>query len=305
MESMDDAGVYKISDDIALVQTVDFFSPVVNSPYDFGRIVAANSLSDIYAMGGTPRTAMNILAYPLGLIPQEAIEELMQGGCEKLLEAGVDLLGGHTMEQEDFVYGMSVTGVINPAKVTTNATAREGDLIILTKPLGAGPYSDALQKDGLTDRQYNQFVEMMARLNKYAAETVNTFKVSAMTDVTGFGLLGHSLAIAKNADVALEYDSSKIPLLDDIFEIMEKFNTKGVCKNSEYFEKYLSVNPGVDPRRLKLMTEAQTSGGLLIVVDHTEADKAIEKLHQCGDTTSAVIGEIVSRTEDNIFLKVK
>ncbi len=302
---MDDAGVYQISNEIALVQTVDFFSPIVNSPYDFGQIVAANSLSDIYAMGGSPCTAMNVLAYPAGIIPKESIAELLTGACEKLKEAGVALVGGHTMEQEEFFYGMSITGTVHPKQFTTNSSARVGDVIILTKALGAGPYSDALANDELTKEQYSQFFNMMSRLNKYASETMSEFDVSAMTDVTGFGLLGHSLAIAKNANVVLSYDIEHIPFLDDIVKIMEKFNTKGVCKNHEYVEEYLFVENRVDEQKMKLITEAQTSGGLLIIIKREEAKMALEKLHQCGDVSSKIIGEVKKKEDNNIFLEVK
>ena len=208
------------------------------------------------------------------------------------------------MEQEDFLYGMSVTGIINPRDITDNSSVRAGDSIILTKPLGSGPYSDAVANDGLTPEQYSRFVGMMSRLNKYASEAMRNFNVSAMTDVTGFGLLGHSLAVAKNGGVLLEYDSSAIPLLDDIFTIMEKFNMRGVCKNNEYCAKHLSVDPRVDQRRLKLMTEAQTSGGLLIFIDGSEAENALDKLHECGDVSSALIGTVAPGNNDGIFLKV-
>ncbi len=301
---MDDAGVYKINDDIALVQTVDFFSPIVNSPYDFGQIVAANSLSDIYAMGGTPCTAMNILAYPPGLIPQDCIEKLLCGASEKLKEAKVSLVGGHTMEQEELIYGMSITGTINPQRIKTNSSARADDVIILTKPLGAGPYSNAVAADGLTDLQYIDFVAMMSRLNKYASEAMKGFTISAMTDVTGFGLLGHSMTVAKNSDVLLEFNSNKVPFLRDIFTIMEQYNLQGVCKNSEYFSRYLESEKSVDPRKLKLMTEAQTSGGLLIFINNNEAEDAIEALHKCGDKTAQIIGKVKAVENDNISLRV-
>lgn len=300
---MDDAGVYRISDNVALVQSVDFFSPIVNSPYDFGQIAAANSLSDIYAMGGIPRTAMNILAYPPGQIPPEVIKELLTGAAEKLKEANVALVGGHTMEQEELFYGMSITGTIHPDNIKTNSSAKEGDVVILTKPLGAGPYSDAVAQDGLSAAQYTRFVTTMARLNKYACEAVAEFNVSAMTDITGFGLLGHSLAIARNADVLLEYDSAKVPFLDDIFDLMMRFNLQGVCKNSEYFGEYISVSPDVDQRKIKLMTEAQTSGGLLIVIECGQAEAAINSLHEHGDRDSRIIGKVKPRHSDK-FLSV-
>ena len=304
MDSMDDAGVYKISDDIALVQSVDFFSPIVNAPYDFGKIVAANSLSDIYAMGGMPLTAMNILAYPAGLIPPDSIEELLTGSCEKLEEAGVSLIGGHTMEQEDFLYGMSITGTVDPRQIKTNSCASEGDIIILTKPIGAGVYSDAVANDGLTKEQYAHFVNSMSRLNKYAAKAIMGLNVSAMTDITGFGLLGHSLAIAKNANVLLEFDSESVPFYDDIFDLMESYDLQGVCKNREYVEDFLSVDSNVDIRRVKLMTEAETSGGLLIIIDKNQVKEALDKLYSYGDVASKIVGRVTKRVNNKTFLKV-
>ena len=305
MSSMDDAGVFKISDDIALVQSVDFFGPIVNSPYDFGQIVAANSLSDIYAMGATPRTAMNVLAYPPGLIPPDVIEELLCGATEKLKEAEVALVGGHTMEQEDFIFGMSVTGIVHPGKINTNATAQEGDVIIMTKPLGAGPYCDAIAKNALSPEAYKSFVGMMTRLNKYAAEAIRDLPVTALTDITGFGLLGHSLAIARNANVLLEYNSNQVPFLENAVDMMATFNNKGVCKNKEYFEPFIQVEANVDQRKLKLMSEAQTSGGLLIVINETDARTVLKKLHQGGDNSSRIIGRVIQKESNNSFLRVR
>lgn len=295
MGSMDDAGVYKITDDIALVQSLDFLFPAVNDPRDFGRIVAANSLSDIWAMGAKPLTAMNILAYPAGKIPEEAIEELLIGGCEKLKEAGVALLGGHTLEQETFIYGMSVTGSIHPALLKTNSNARVGDLLILTKPIGTGVMSSAVEKDGLNEGQYNIFVETMYRLNKYASETLLHFDVSALTDVTGFGLLGHALPFARNADVTLRFDIETVPFYKDIFNLMEKFYPLGVCKTEEYIEQYTSINEHADTNKVKLLSGAQTSGGLLAAVRADQAEKVIQQLHDAGDTDSAIIGEVCAR----------
>jgi len=303
---LDDAGVYQISDDIALVQSVDFFFPVVNNPRDFGRIVAANSLSDIWAMGAQAITAMNILAYPAGKIPVETIEELLIGGSEKLTEAGVVLVGGHTLEQETFVYGMSVTGTVHPDAVVSNTHARAGDLLILTKPLGTGVMSSAVNEDGLSLRQYKDFVDTMSRLNKYACETLLQFDISALTDVTGFGLLGHGLPFAQNSHVKLCIDSEKVPLFDDLFNLMEQYNPKGVCKTTEYIEEFTYVEENTDDRKVKIFSEAQTSGGLLAAINPDQAPEAIKALHNAGDTDSTIIGEVCPReSEDDYYLHVK
>lgn len=302
---MDDAGVYKISKNVALVQTVDFFFPVVNDPRDFGRVVAANSLSDIWAMGAQALTAMNILAYPAGKIPVEAIEELLIGGSEKLTEAGVVLVGGHTLEQETFVYGMSITGTGHPDKLKTNYDARIGDLIILTKPIGTGVMSSAHAEDGLSDNQYKNFVDTMTRLNKYASETLSQFDISALTDVTGFGLLGHALPIAQNANVKLCFNSENIPVFDDIFELMSQFNPK-IEKVFEYIESYTKIDEKTDAQKVQLFSEAQTSGGLLAMINADQAEKALQALHNVGDTASTIIGEVCKRdSEDDYYLHVK
>ena len=295
MGSMDDAGVYAINNDIALVQSVDFFFPIVNNPRDFGRIVAANSLSDIWAMGAKPLTAMNILAYPAGQIPEEAIEELLIGGSEKLTEAGVALVGGHTLEQETFVYGMSVTGTVHPDALKTNGTARVGDTLILTKPIGSGVMAGAVEKDGLNEGEYKNFVESMYRLNKYAAEALLRFDVSALTDITGFGLLGHALPFARNADVDLHFNLESIPFYKGVFDFMDTYFPQGICKTSEYVEDYTCKDTHADEKKVKLLSAAQTSGGLLAAIRPDQAKTALEQLHAAGDTDSAIIGEVYAR----------
>jgi selenide,water dikinase len=308
METMDDAGVFRITKDIALVQTVDFFYPVVNDARTFGRIVAANSLSDVWAMGAKAITAMNILAYPAGKIPPETIGELLTGGNEKLKESDVVLVGGHTMEQEEFVYGMSITGVIHPDSIFTNSHARVGDMLILTKPIGTGVFSNASSEDGLTREQYKVFVTHMERLNKYASEILHQFDVSAMTDITGFGLLGHSLPIAQNAGVTLVFHSESIPLYPGIMELMDTYNPKGICKCQEFVEDSTWTDKNVNAGKIELFSEAQTSGGLLASVRTDQAEDVLNALHGGGDKAAAIIGEVTpgpGRDEKNpIYLRI-
>ncbi|MCK5133183.1 MAG: selenide, water dikinase SelD [Candidatus Sabulitectum sp.] len=304
MENMDDAGVYRISDDIALVQTVDFFYPVVNDPRMNGMIAAANSLSDVWAMGAKAHTAMNVLAYPPGLINAEVIGEMLAGGSEKLVEAKVALVGGHTMEQEDLLYGMSVTGTVHPDRIKTNTSANIHDLIILTKPVGTGVYANGMMKDGISDAQYREVTASMSRLNMYAADILNRFRVSAMTDVTGFGLLGHALPIARSSNLTIRIDQNSVPLLSDIFKLLERFTTLGVCKVSEYVEQYLTVQEGVLPDKLKLFTEAETSGGLLVFIHPDDADEALKMLRDNGDERSSIIGSVEELEYHNRYLKV-
>jgi selenide, water dikinase len=304
MQTMDDAGVYQISDDIALVQTVDFFFPIVDDPRSFGRIAAANSLSDIWAMGAKAITAMNHLAYPAGRIPPEVIEELLRGAVDKLKEAGVVLLGGHTMEQDEFCFGMSVTGITNPKTALTNDNAKPGDLIVLTKPIGTGIYCDAMLNDGLSPEQFNSFVYWMERLNKYASEIMQRFDVSCLTDVTGFGLLGHSLPVARNAGVKLVIESKDVPLLPDLPGLLERFNPKGVCKCSDYVDPFLRIGDDVDRRYYILFAEAQTSGGLLATVREDQAEALVRTLREHGDTESAIIGYVEEQDDPSILLEL-
>lgn len=304
MQTMDDAGVYKITDDIALVQTVDFFFPIVDDPRSFGRIAAANSLSDIWAMGARAITAMNHLAYPAGKIPPEAILELLTGAAEKLHESGVVLLGGHTMEQDDFSFGMSVTGITNPLTVLSNDNAKPGDLIILTKPIGTGVYCDAMINGGLSESQFSTFVFWMERLNKYASEIMQRFAVSCLTDVTGFGLLGHSLPVARNAGVRIVINAEDVPLLPGVLDLLETFNPKGVCKCSDYVDPYLRIAENLDRRYYNLFAEAQTSGGLLATVRPDQADALVTALREHGDTETAVIGCVEELDDPSVLIEL-
>ena len=301
---MDDAGVYLICDDVALVQTVDFFFPIVDDARSFGRIAAANSMSDIWAMGAKAITAMNHLAYPAGKIPPEVIEELLIGAAEKLHEAGVVLLGGHTMEQEELLFGMSVTGITNPESALTNDNATAGDALVLTKPLGTGVYCDAMLNGGLTASQYDIFVYWMERLNKYASEIMQRFKVSCLTDVTGFGLLGHALPVARNAEVRLVIEADRVPLLPGLPGLLDTFNPKGVCKCSDYVEPYLRMSNRIDRRLFAIFSEAQTSGGLLATVRSDQAEALVAALREHGDTESAVIGEVREMDDPSVLLEI-
>jgi len=304
MENMDDAGVYRITDDIALVQTVDFFFPVVDDPRMNGMIAAANSLSDVWAMGAKAHTAMNVLAYPPGLIHAEAIGEMLAGGSEKLVEAEVALVGGHTMEQEDVLYGLSVTGTVHPNKIMTNTNARLNDLVILTKPLGTGVYANGMIKEGITNVQYKEVTASMSRLNMYATDILMKFRVSAMTDVTGFGLLGHALPIMRSSNLMIQISQNSVPLLSHIDTLLLKYSTKGVCKVSEYVEGFLDVEDGVQPKKLSLFQEAETSGGILAFIHPDDAEQALKMLRENGDEKSAVIGSVQKLETYNKFLKV-
>jgi selenide,water dikinase len=292
MDTMDDAGVVRLSPELALVQTLDFFQPIVNDARTFGRIVAANSLSDVWAMGAKALTAMNILAYPSKKMPVSVVEELLGGACEKLQEANVLLVGGHSMELSELFYGMSITGTIHPGRVLTNAKARVGDTLVLTKPLGTAVYSEALQKDGLTDDEYREFSSSMERLNLYASQVLQRFDVSAMTDVTGFGLLGHALPFARNADVTIRISIARAPRFASFFSLMQRFLPTQTWKNNEYVQPFVRKEESVSDDEYALVAEAQTSGGLLAAVRPEQISDVLSALHDAGDEKAAVVGEV-------------
>ncbi len=292
MESMDDAGVYLITPGVALVQTVDFFTPVVASPLEFGRIAAANSMSDVWAMGGDAVTAMNLLCFPGNTLGSDIIEEILSGACEKLVEAGVVLVGGHTMEQDQVVFGLSVTGVIHPDKALRNSMARPGDSLILTKPLGSGVLTTANKASALPPELFRPVVASMERLNLYASRILRSLDVSAMTDVTGFGLLGHALAMAKSAGVTFSIQSGSVPLFPGARRFARDFFPGGSGNNRKYVGENALLSPELDQDLAKLLFDAQTSGGLLAAVRSDQVQEALDRLHQSGDTASAVIGHV-------------
>ncbi len=304
LENMDDAGVYRITDDIALVQTVDFFYPMVNDPRMNGRIAAANSLSDIWAMGATAHTAMNVLAYPPGLIDADTIGDMLAGGSEKLVEARVSLVGGHTMEQEDLLYGMSVTGTVHPNGIKTNTNAGAGNAIILTKPLGTGVYGRAMMQTDLDSGQYREVTDSMCRLNMYAADVLKEFSVTAMTDVTGFGLLGHALPVMKSSGLTAVLSAGAVPILSHTIALQKMYGAKEACKVKEYVSDYLTVHEGVPGARVTLFSEAETSGGLLVFIDAAQSETALRRIRECGDESAAIIGYTETSQVKNEFLKV-
>lgn len=303
MESMDDAGVYLLTPEVALVQTVDFFPPVVASPLEFGRIAAANSMSDVWAMGGDAVTAMNLLCFPGNTLGSDIVEEILSGACEKLVEAGVVLVGGHTMEQDQVVFGLSVTGVINPEKALRNSAARAGDVLLLTKPLGSGVLTTANKASALPPELFRPVVASMERLNLYASKAMRECDASAMTDVTGFGLLGHALTMARSSGVSFRISAGSVPLFPGARKYAHDFFPGGSGNNRKYVGENASVDPAVDPDHAKLLFDAQTSGGLLAAVRAEQADDLLDRLHQTGDTAAAVIGEVLPH-DDGPFLVV-
>ena len=299
-ESSDDACVYRVSDDLCMINTIDFFPPIVDDPYTFGQIAAANSLSDVYAMGGEPKLAMNLLAIP-GDLPRDAIKAILEGGNDKVNEAGATIVGGHSIEDKEPKYGLSVTGFAHPDRVLSNS-AVEGDLLVVTKKIGTGILTTAAKVDLLTDEENAEMERTMSALNKYAYEALDGVKADGCTDITGFGLIGHGAEMARAGDVTLEIYSSKVPVFDKAIEMATMgIIPAGAYRNREYTKEdvmeYLSKSPDKDANlraRVDCLYDPQTSGGLLIAVKENQLDRLLTQLKEKG-CESSVIGMFKAR----------
>ena len=271
-EHAEDAGVYLLAPDQALVQTVDFFTPVADDPYVFGAIAAANALSDVYAMGGKPLTALNIVCFPSGPENLAVLKEILRGGAEKIHEAGALLVGGHSVVDDEIKYGLAVTGLVRPAEVKTNAAARPGDALYLTKPLGTGLYATALKRGAISEAEFEPAAQSMMALNRAAAEAMVAAQAHAATDITGYGLLGHAMEMALASKVGMVFHADRIPLLPRALELAEKnMIAGGLKRNREHFQNRVEFEPGVAPALQTAMWDPQTSGGLLIAVPREKA----------------------------------
>ncbi len=301
LDQADDAGVYRISDDLALIQTVDFFTPIVDDPYGFGQIAAANALSDVYAMGGVPKTAMNLVAFPVKTMDIGILRRIIQGGVDKLTEAGVVLVGGHSVEDKELKYGLSVTGFVHPQRVLTKKNLRPGDRLILTKPLGTGIVNTAIKAGMAPAGLVEKVTALMAGLNRTAAEVMAAFDVHACTDVTGFGLLGHLAEMVSDAGVRVSARS--VPVIPEALEYASMgLIPAGAYKNKEFREAMVVIEPGVDRARQDLLYDPQTSGGLLIGVDGTQAVDLVKALKHAGIGESAEVGEVLAGAEEKIWV---
>jgi selenide, water dikinase len=269
----DDAAVWRVSDELALVQTVDFFTPVVDDPYDFGRIAAANALSDVYAMGGRPLTAMNLVAWPLDQLGPEPLAEVLRGGLDVVRSAGAEVVGGHSIDDPEPKYGLAVTGAVHPDRMVTNAGGRAGDALVLTKPLGGGAVVTARKRGEADDALLAAAVEVMATLNAEASAAAVVAGASAMTDVTGFGLLGHLHSLARESGVAAEIDAAAVPAIDGVDALLadDRGLSGGSRRNREYAAAFATFADPVEPWRERLVCDATTSGGLLIALDPARA----------------------------------
>jgi selenide,water dikinase len=266
--SGDDAAVFRLADDLALVQTIDFFTPLVDDPYDFGRIAAANALSDVYAMGGRPLTAMNVVAFPLERLGGDVLREILRGGLDVVEAAGAVLAGGHSIDDAEPKYGLAVTGVVDPRALVTNAGGRAGDALVLTKPLGVGAIVTARKRGAADDAVLSDAVEVMAALNDAASSAAVDAGAHAMTDVTGFGLLGHLHNLARESGLAAEVVAADVPAIDGVEDLLADDGavSGGSRRNAEYAAEFTTFADGVAPWRQRLVTDATTSGGLLVAV---------------------------------------
>lgn len=303
LDTSDDAAVYKVSDEVAIIQTLDFFTPVVDDPYLFGQIAAANALSDIYAMGGTAKVAMNIVAFPNCLDPG-ILGDIMKGGADKVAESGALLVGGHSIQNDVPLYGLSVTGFVHPEKIQKNYGAKEGDILIITKQIGTGIVSTAGKVDMASKVAVDEAVKVMTTLNRKPKEVMDAFPVHACTDITGFGLLGHSIEMAEPSEVSFEIFADKIPYVTDAIDLAEMgMIPAGAYKNKGYFDSKVDTT-AVKEVFADLLFDPQTSGGLMYAVEAKYGDDIIKALRESGLATKvAVIGQVVPKKEKLIYVR--
>lgn len=301
-DQSDDAAVYKINDDLVMIKTLDLFPPMVDDPYNFGQIAAANALSDVYAMGGTPKLALNILCYPEDM-DTDTVKAIMQGGYEKVIEAGAVIGGGHSLKDHEPKYGLSVTGFARPEEIITNSGAKPGDVLILTKALGTGILATAAKENLLRKETLDELIASMARLNKDAATTIKQYKVSACTDVTGFGLAGHGYEMANGSGVTLVIDTKEVPLLPEAKDMaMMGIIPAGAYSNRAFLEGKVLVGPDVSLEIADILFDPQTSGGLLVSLPEAEGLDLLEKL-RLKDPSSAIIGRVAEPENHAIELR--
>jgi selenide,water dikinase len=302
-DKADDAGVYRLRDDLAIVQTVDFFTPIVDDPFVYGQIAALNSINDVWAMAGTPLTALAITCFPKMGVDAAILGEIMRGGQETLNQYGVTLIGGHSVDNQQIMFGYSVTGVIDPGKIATNAGARPGDLIILTKPIGTGVISTGIKFEKTTPEVAASSVATMLTPGRYAAEAMREFGVTGATDVTGFALIGHAWEMACASKVSIEIDADAVPLLEGAPELAAAgLLTSGDKTNRAYIGADIEIDNAVDENLIKLLYDPQTAGGMLIAISAGRADDLLARLRE-NYTRSTIIGRVSDRGEHSIIVQ--
>ena len=289
----DDAGVYRLNDDIALVQTLDFFTPIVDDPYDFGRIAAVNALSDVYAMGGVPLTAMNIVGFPRAEMDMSVLTEILRGGGDVCAEAGVAVVGGHSIDDPELKFGLSVTGKVHPQKIMRKQSSRPGDMLILTKAIGTGVITTGIKNATSEDPVIAAVVASMVQSSHQAAQILQKYDIHAMTDITGYGLLGHAAEMVEGCAFGFVFDAQALPLLPGALDAARRGSFPGGQKrNKKYRSGMVDVADDVDPLRLDLMYDPQTSGGLFAAIDPQQADQALAALHKAGVAQAAIVGTV-------------
>ena len=304
LDRADDAGVYRISNDLALIQTVDFFTPIVDDPYWFGQIAAANALSDVYAMGGTPKTAMNLVAFPVKEMDLAVLRQIIQGGIDKLSEARTVLIGGHSIEDKELKYGLSVTGFVHPDRVLTKKNLQTGDHLVLTKPLGTGIINTVIKAGMASAELTEKITRQMAELNRTAADIMTRFDVHACTDVTGFGLIGHLAEMVSGSSKSVRLQSQQVPIIMEAEEFAAMgLIPAGAHRNREFRDPMTIWGENIRRTLQDLLVDPQTSGGLLIGVSQSQAADLVVALQDGGIEAAAVIGVVVEETEEKIWIE--
>lgn len=304
IDTHDDAGVYRVNDDLALVLTTDFFPPVCSDPYEFGQIAAANSISDVYAMGGDPILALNIMMFPAAKLPMEAYAEILKGGFDKATEAGVRIIGGHTLDDYPPKYGLAVVGYIHPGKIMTNAGVMPGDSLILTKPIGTGVILAGHRLGMVSDDDLAEAKRLMKLLNKTGAEVMKRYNIRGATDITGFGLAGHALKMAKASKVSMVINMKEVPLIGNSYQLIDDGCIPGASfRNLDYAEKDIDFASNLDYNLKMIAFDAQTSGGLLFSAPSEKVENILEDLKTAGLPESNVVGSVIECNGKFIHLK--
>lgn len=304
LDTSDDAGVYKLTDSIALIQTVDYFTPIVDDPYMFGQITAANALSDVYAMGGQPKTVLNIVGFPIKKLGAEMLSEILRGAADKVKEAGAITVGGHSIDDQEPKFGLSVTGIVHPDKVWKNVGAKPGDVLVLTKPIGVGILTTGIKRSVVTAEQEQIVTETMAMLNKTASEVLTNYLPHSVTDITGFGLLGHGSEMARGSDVSFEIANNQVPMLEGTLQLAKDGVVPGGSKsNHQWLINDVVYEEGILPEEQLVLCDAITSGGLLISMGEEEAQTYVDDLHAKGLSHAAIIGRVTEKKDKLIYVK--
>ena len=302
-ETFDDAGVFRLTDEIALVQTTDFVPPLVDDPYDFGRIAAANALSDVYAMGGEPLTCLNIVCFPDKELDPQVLVDILRGGADTAEKAGAVIVGGHSVRDTEVKYGMAVTGRVHPKRILTNAGARPGDVLVLTKPIGSGVLCTAAKQDKLPPEELREAIEVMAALNKPGRDAAVAVGVNACTDITGFGLIGHAFEMAEGSGVTIELHAASVPLLAGTLEFARQGLLTRTHKSTRaHLGERLRIDPVLEPALAGVLLDAQTSGGLLLSVASPSVDRLLSELRNKNAIVSTIVGNVTNNGPPGVLL---